>query len=235
MPGWCADRTHFEKVISICSDRRRCLAVDWPGHGESENPPGDFGDKDLVDAARVVIEKSGPKRLILAPTAHAGWIALELSRQLGERIHKIVLLDWLVLEPPPSFLEGLKGLQSRDSWRQVRDGMFSMWFSEAEDPDVAEGVQRDMGSYGYEMWSRAGREISAEYARYKTPLAAIDSLAKAPPVLHMYSIPKDEAFLTAQQGFAQTHPWFSVRRLDGKTHFPCLERPEVVAAALMAA
>ena len=89
-----------------------------------------------------------------------------------------------------------------------------------------------MGSYGYEMWSRAGREIGAEYARYHTPLRAMSELENPPPVLHLFSIPKDQAFLTEQQDFAKNHPWFRVRRLDGKTHFPSLECPEIVAAAI---
>lgn len=131
-----------------------------------------------------------------------------------------MLLDWLVLEPPAPFVEGLRGLQSREHWKQVHDALFSMWLSEAGDSKIVDQVQRDMGSYGYEMWSRAGREIEAEYARYQTPLRAMSELRNPPPILHLFSIPKDQAFLAQQQDFAEDHPWFKVRRLDGKTHFP---------------
>ena len=96
------------------------------GHGESERPDRDFGDGGLVDVEEAVIERSKGTRVIPVSTAHAGWVALELRRQLGERIEKLVLLDWLVLEPPAPFLEGFGGLQSPDHWKQVRYGLFSV-------------------------------------------------------------------------------------------------------------
>jgi hypothetical protein len=49
-------------------------------------------------------------------------------------------------------------------------------------------------------------------------------------VRHLYAEPKDPAFLAAQQDFARTHPWFTVRRLDtAHTHFPMLEQPADLA------
>jgi pimeloyl-ACP methyl ester carboxylesterase len=232
MPGWCANRTHFGELVSICAPQRRCLVIDWPGHGESGTPDSDFGDKDLIDAAKAVIEKSKATRVIPVSTAHAGWVAIELRRQLSERIDKIALLDWLVLDPPAPFLEGLRGLQSPNHWKQVRDALFATWLSEIGDAKIIDQVQRDIGSYGYEMWSRAGREIGAEYTRFQNPLRAMSELRNPPPILHLFSIPKDEAFLAEQQNFAKNHPWFKVRRLDGKTHFPSLECADVVAAEI---
>jgi len=63
--------------------------MDWPGHGESGTPSKDFGDTDLVDAAKAVIQKSGSQSVIPISTAHAGWVAIELRHQLGERIEKL--------------------------------------------------------------------------------------------------------------------------------------------------
>ena len=79
------------------------------------------------------------------------------------------------------------------------------------------------------MWSRAGREIEADYDRFQSPLKALDGLVKPPRVLHIYSIPKDDAFLYALEQFAIDHSWFKVHRLDGATHFPALEDPQAVA------
>ncbi|MEM4495617.1 MAG: hypothetical protein QXE96_07480 [Candidatus Caldarchaeum sp.] len=66
--------------------------------------------KELVEAAISVVSKSGARRIVTVSTAHAGWFAIELRRQLREKIDKLELLDWLVHEPPPPFLEALKGL-----------------------------------------------------------------------------------------------------------------------------
>ena len=57
----------------------------------------------------------------------------------------------------------------------------------------------------------------------------MEKLEHPPRVHHIFSIPKDEAFLRDQQKFAKEHSWFSVQRLDGYTHFPALEDPRTVA------
>ncbi|GBC71606.1 1H-3-hydroxy-4-oxoquinaldine 2,4-dioxygenase [Candidatus Calditenuaceae archaeon HR02] len=229
MAGWCDNRTQYRDLVPHCSSRTRCLVIDWPGHGESETPAGDFGEKELVAAAISVIEKSGARRIATVSTAHAGWIAIELRRQLHETIQKLVLLDWLVLEPPQPFLEALKGLQSREHWEQVRETLFSMWLSGIVDDRIVQHVRREMGSYGFEMWARAGREISASYDRFGSPLKALKELEHPPQVLHLFSLPKDDDYLKAQIEFTKDHQWFSVHRLDTKTHFPALEDPKTVS------
>ena len=47
-------------------------------------------------------------------------IAIELRRRLGDRIAKLMLVDWLVQAPPP-FLRVLEANQSPDRWSIARD------------------------------------------------------------------------------------------------------------------
>jgi hypothetical protein len=54
-------------------------------------------------------------------------------------------------------------------------------------------------------------------------------------VRHLYAEPGDGAFLTAQQDFARSHSWFTVRRPDAaRTHFPILECPAGLASDVIA-
>ena len=107
-----------------------------------------------------------------------------------------------------------------------------MWIGGSTHEGILDFIRNDMGSYGTDMWARAGREIGAAYAREGNPLEALAALRPPPAVLHLYAVPKDEGYLAAQQGFAKDHPWFQVRRLDTLTHFPTLESPQTVAAAV---
>jgi len=229
MSGWCAPRTYYKDLIALCSSNRRCLVVDWPGHGDSQLPAKDFGEEELVEAARAVLAKSKVRRVVPVAAAHSGWIAIELRRQLGEMVPELVLLDWLVLKPPQEFMGALKGLQTREHWQEVRDALFKGWLSENPNAKIAEYVQKEMRTFGYEMWSRAGREIEKSYDRYQSPLKALEELERPPRVHHIFSIPKDEAFLRDQEKFAEEHSWFRVQRLDGHSHFPALEDPQTVA------
>jgi hypothetical protein len=58
-------------------------------------------------------------------------IAIELRRRLGARIPKLVLLDWIVLDPPPQFIAALKALQDRKGWQETRYQLFAMWLDGA--------------------------------------------------------------------------------------------------------
>jgi pimeloyl-ACP methyl ester carboxylesterase len=232
LTGWCADRTAFQDVPQRVSATRRALVVDWRGHGESERPAGDFGTDGLVLDALAVIQASGAREVIPVALSHAGWVALELRRRLGARVPKLVLLDWIVLEAPPPFLQALAGMQSPARWRATVDAIFGLWLHGVDNAKVSRFVREGMGSYGFDMWSRAAREITAAYAKAGSPLKALAALDPPAPVLHLYAQPEDPAYLAAQQQFAAEHPWFQVSKLDARTHFPMFEVPADMAAVI---
>jgi pimeloyl-ACP methyl ester carboxylesterase len=228
LPGWCATRAAFRPLYPYLE--RRVLAVDWRGHGGSDAATADFGAAELVEDAMAVISASGARRVIPLATAHAGWVAIELRKRLGaERVPAIVLVDWMVLGAPPPFVGGLRALQDAQQWQAVRDRLFAMWTQGVSSPEVHQFV-RSMGELGFDMWSRAGREIEKAFAAQPVPLAALDALAC--PTLHVYAQPADPGFLAAQEEFARSHSWFSVRRVTAHSHFPTIEAPGDVAAAL---
>jgi pimeloyl-ACP methyl ester carboxylesterase len=232
MPGWCGSRAVFDKLAPKCAERRRALTLDWRGHGQSEAADGDFGAEALVEDALSVIEASGAKQVAPVALSHAGWIAIELRRRLGARVPKLVLLDWIILDAPPPFLGALRSLQDPAQWQQMREQLFSMWLHDLEMPALTDYVRKDMGSYGFEMWSRAGREIALAYAKAGNPLQALAALDPPPPVLHLYAQPEDPGYLAAQEAFSAANPWFRVARLPAKSHFPLLETPIEMATAI---
>lgn len=232
MPGWCGSRVVFDRLAARCAGWRRTLAFDWRGHGRSEASAGDFGSSDLVDDAIAVIEASGAKQIMPVALSHAGWIAIELRRRLGSRVSKLVLLDWIVLEAPPPFLGALEALQDPTRWQQTREQLFSIWLHGLDIPELTRYVRDDMGSYPFEMWARAGREISAAYANAGSPLSALAHLDPPVPVVHLYAQPDDFGYFAAQQAFSAAHPWFQVSKVQAHSHFPLLEAPDEMAITI---
>ena len=169
------------------------------------------------------------ERVIPVALAHSGWIALELRRRLGSAVPGIVLVDWLVCEPPQAFLAALRALQRESDWQAARDGLFSKWLQGVEHPRLQEFVSHDMGSHGFGMWSRAGSAIERAYATYRSPLAALSAIRPPVPVLHLYAQPEDAEFLGLQQTYAREHSSFRVRKLAARSHFPMFEVPETMA------
>lgn len=232
LAGWCSNRTVVETLMQRCSRHRRCLSLDWRGHGESEKPEGDFGASELVSDALSVIRASGVERVIPVALAHSGWVALQLRRELGSRIPRIILLEWLVLGAPPPFLVALDGMQSPQHWRATVDAIFELWLRNVENPALEHFVRDEMGAYGFDMWSRAAREIARAYGKEGSPLVALEKFDPSLPVLHLYAQPQDESYLDAQQDFAATHPWFSAKRLRARSHFPMFEVPDEIAGEI---
>jgi pimeloyl-ACP methyl ester carboxylesterase len=233
LPGWCANRTVFQNLVPLCAEHRRVLALDWRGHGESGAPEADFGSDELVEDALSVIQGSGAGRIVPVALSHGGWIAIELRRRLGTRVEKLVLLDWIIMmQPPREFFEGLEGMQSSERWRETVERIFSVWLGGVDNPALIGFVQREMGSYGFDMWSRAAREISNAYADLGIPIQILSSLDPPLPVLHLYAQPDNPGILAAQQLFAASHSWFTVRRLNARSHFPMYEVPGEMAKAI---
>lgn len=225
LPGWCASRAAFIELASRLARSHRVLSMDWCGHGGSGSNGADFGAADLVEDALTVIQASGAQSIVPVATAHAGWVAIELRRRLAERVPAIVLVDWIVTDPPPPFLGALSAMQDSAQSLHVRDQLFAMWTAGVEHAEVLRYVREDMGSYPATMWARAGREIAGAYAAAGSPLQALASLASPPRVLHLYAQPADPGYFAAQEAFSAEHPWFTVRRLDARSHFPTIEVP----------
>jgi pimeloyl-ACP methyl ester carboxylesterase len=233
LPGWCETKATFGRVTHALGRAHRVIALDWRGHGKSAAAGGEFGHAELVEDALAVIRTTGVGTVIPVAVSHAGWVALELRRRLGERVPRLVLLDWLLGTTPKAFRELLTALQDRSVWLTTREALFRRWIADCRVPHVIRHIREEMGSYGFEMWSRAARAVEAAYGD-GTPLEALARVSPPCPTLHLYSQPRDPALLALQQDFARANKWFSVERLDTRSHFPALEAPETVVQAILA-
>jgi pimeloyl-ACP methyl ester carboxylesterase len=232
LPGWCENKTTFARITHALGRAHRVIALDWRGHGKSASSGAEFGQEELLEDALAVIRATSVGPFVPVAVSHAGWLALELRRRLGERVPKLVLLDWMVGTPPPEFRSVLAALQDRERWLEMRGEMFRFWIGSGESAVVARHVREERGSFGFEMWARAAREIERAYLG-PTPLEALAKLDPPAPTLHLVT-PRDAGDLAAQQEFARAHKWFRVERLATTSHFPALEAPEAVAAAILA-
>ncbi len=142
------------------------------------------------------------------------------------------MIDWILTEPSQSFLAALKGMQDPYRWRITVEDIFSLWLQDVDNPRLINFVHQVMGSYGFDMWARAAREIGRAYAESVSPLSVLSLLRPPVPVLHIYAQPHDPNYHTVLQEFASSHPWFSVYRLEAHSHFPMFEVPDEMVTAI---
>ncbi len=231
LTGWCSSRARWARAASLLAADRRVVSFDWRGHGESAPAREDFGAAELVEDALTVVAAAGLQSFVVCSASHSGWVAIELRRQLGDRVRAIVHLDWMVTEPPPPFKELISELQSEQRWSHARDILLRTWQAGDERPEISEAISV-MAQQDAAMWMRSGREIEAAYRVHGSPLRALSELRSPPRVLHLYGQPASDEYLAAQEQFAAEHTWFTVRRNAVRTHFSMLEEPEQTASAI---
>lgn len=229
--GWCSTRARWSAVAQLCARRRRVVSTEWRGHGDSDPAPGDFGLEEMVEDVLAVADDAGLERFVPCAASHSGFVAIELRRRFPERVPMLVHADWYVIPPPPPYRAVLEQLTTEDGWPEARDTLFRIWKAGVDAPEIDAALDV-MREHGADMWMRSGREIAAGYARVESPAEAWSSLDPQPPVLHVYGQPADPAFLAAQEELAAAHPWFTVRKLPGVTHFAMIETPAEVAGAI---
>jgi pimeloyl-ACP methyl ester carboxylesterase len=231
LTGWCSSRERWAKAAPLLAEHRRVVSFEWRGHGESRAAAGDFGTAEMVQDALSVIDAAGVETVIPCSASHSGWVAIELRRRLGKRVPAIVHLDWMVQEPSGAYMDLISELQDPDRWPHARDTLFDIWRAreKSEAIDAAIEVMRCQSA---EMWMRSGREIEASYRRAGSPLRALSAFPAVPAVMHLYGQPATPEYLDAQQRFAKEHAWYSVCRLDARTHFSMIEAPAEVASVI---
>jgi pimeloyl-ACP methyl ester carboxylesterase len=236
LPGFTNDHTIFEPLVERLSADHRVLVMDWRGHGKSQASDRDFGFAEMAGDAVVVIQDSGAHSVIPIGQGQLPWVAVELRRRLGERVPKMVASSWPVISArgnplAPRFLGAMEAVQDEARWRETAEQVVTMFVGGAP-ASVQTQIRNQMLSHGYEMWSRAGREISNIFAREGDPLTALSKLSPPVPVLHVYAQPPAPEYLSAQESFAREHPWFHVCRLEAASQFSTLEEPDETAAVI---
>ncbi|ERG69238.1 hypothetical protein HMPREF9336_04382 [Segniliparus rugosus ATCC BAA-974] len=135
-------------------------------------------------------------------------------------------------EAPPDFLEGVRAFQNHDTWQASRTRFLHAWLAGSDNAAVKRHIRDEMGGFGFDVWARAGRVIETAYRAWGSPMERMLRLAEPRPVRHVFNGAAGSEDELLHERFHQEHPWFTYRRLDGKTHFPALELPEQVAGEL---
>jgi pimeloyl-ACP methyl ester carboxylesterase len=231
--GWCSNRGRWEPTVGLLARSRRVLNIEWRGHGDSDPAPADFGLEEMIEDVLAVADDAGVERFVPCAASHSGFVAIELRRRFPDRVPLLVHVDWYVIPPPPPYRAVLEQLTTEDGWPEARDTLFRIWKAGVDAPEIDAAIDA-MRGHDAEMWMRSGREIAAGYETVGTPTDAWAAFDPPVRVLHAYGQPDAPEFLAAQEAYAAAHSWFTVRKLQGVTHYAMIETPAELAAEIEA-
>ena len=161
-------------------------------------------------------------------------MALKVAETLGkQRVPAVLLLDLIMTDAPPQFVEALRAIQNKDTWQTALAALMQGWQASTKKPRMLEARTKNSGGFGFDMWSRSCREVETAYFTWGNPMKRMEAIADPPLICHAFSHPKAPEYSTVHEEFSVNHPdWFSFVRLHGETHFPGIEIPESVALVL---
>jgi len=89
------DHHDFDAIVPTLSTQFRTIAVDWPGHGESDmfDPPSSAGALRMCDALEDVVDALHLPPAVFLGNSVGGTASLRLAVQKPERVRALVLVD----------------------------------------------------------------------------------------------------------------------------------------------
>jgi pimeloyl-ACP methyl ester carboxylesterase len=121
----------WNAALAACADRRRAVAIDLRGHGNSSAPTtGDYSVAGCADDVLAVIDALALGPIVLVGHSYGTFVTIEVAARRPDAVSRLILVD-----PPGDFtrlsaeeretqlVPFLESLQS-DRWHSVVEGAF---------------------------------------------------------------------------------------------------------------
>lgn len=137
--GWTCDLSSWAAQVPALSKKYRVLALDLPGHGQSDSPKdGKFSMDLFARAVEAVRAEAGTDKIVLVGHSMGAPVIRQYARLYPQHVAALVAVDGpLDMRQFPEFkppsLTGAEGLK-------VREGMIRGMFTPQTSPDVQKKV-----------------------------------------------------------------------------------------------
>jgi pimeloyl-ACP methyl ester carboxylesterase len=216
-------------------------SFDQRAHGDSEAPPHPFSWDDLAqDALAVVSDVDGPI-IGVGHSSGAALLALAEQAQPG-RFAGLILIEPIIFPPPHRRFDesplASATLRRRYRFRTPADarlnyegkGPFARWRPEALDAYLEGGLRRE----GDVFVLKCDPADEAEFYKTGATHRAWEGLGELkPPIALLAGADSDTHPQTFLDALAEQMPDPDVVVVEGATHFLPMERPDVVADAVV--
>jgi pimeloyl-ACP methyl ester carboxylesterase len=101
--GWMMSHYYFRPIVGALAADHDLIALDLPGHGESDRPAPEAFPYDLASYGALldeILERLGVARADVLGASMGGGAALSLAARYPERVARLVLIGAAVYAPP---------------------------------------------------------------------------------------------------------------------------------------
>lgn len=147
--GWTHDHTYLQPQFEHFARHHRTVAVDLPGHGESDKPDRMYSIQSLADDLAWLVYELGLRQPVVVAHSMGGAIGLDLAGRYLDRVSAAILLDPPVFVPPhiqDALTPITAALRSPDFRQTQRAFVASTSFLPTDDVDRKERIIEHMAS-----------------------------------------------------------------------------------------
>lgn len=215
--GWTMNVDNWRDNAAHLAKRNRVIAVDLPGHGQSDKPQTTYSMEFFARAVEAVMRDAKVKRGVLVGHSMGTPIARQFYRKYPQKTLGIVIADGS-LRPfgnkamLDQLIAGLRSPQYRDSLNQMFNMMMGGLSAEAKQRIASSSLNTPQNVLVSAMEGMADASIWGE-DQVTVPVLAI--MAKNP-----FYPPNVE------QSFRQIAPNMEFHMWDGVGHFVMMEKPK---------
>ncbi|HWS56655.1 MAG TPA: alpha/beta hydrolase [Pyrinomonadaceae bacterium] len=223
--GWTCDWTFWRAQIPAFSKNVRVIALDLPGHGESERPAekSAYTMDSFARAVEAVMRDAKVRRAVLVGHSMGAPVVRQFYRLFPEKAAGLVFVDgalWSLV--PPAMADQILGSMRAD-YEKVRgpmlEGMLRPMRSDAERERVRAAMTRTPAHVAVAAMEGMMDEANWKEDAIKVPALVV--LARSP------FWPAD-----AEQRFRRLAPELDFLMWDGVSHFLMMDRPAEFNLAL---
>ncbi|MDR0530442.1 MAG: alpha/beta hydrolase [Oscillospiraceae bacterium] len=210
--GWGVDCSLFRPLMQLLSKQYRALALDFPGFGQSPEPPEPWCVDHYADLALAFLQALGISSCILLGHSFGGRVAIKLcARQLPSPVFpKVILVDAAGVKPTPT-----KQAVRRAKRYQIGKQLLTPF------PKLMERWRDRHGSADYKAASPMMREVLKRTV--SEDLTPLFPLVK-PPVLLIWGRGDTATPLSDGQLMERQMPNAGLAVLEQAGHFSFLEQ-----------
>ena len=223
--GWTCNMNHWRDQIPDFAKRNRVIALDLPGHGESDKPQIAYTMDLFADAIDAVMRDAKVEHAVIVGHSMGAPVARQFYRKYPQKTLGIVLVDggWRLFgtkELREQFLAMFRGPNYKEAGAQ----MFSQ-MTATMSPEERERVKSTFSSTPQYVLVSAMESMTQEslYGPDKVNVPVFAILAKSP-----FWVPDTEQY------FRSLAPDFELQWWEGVGHFLMMERPKQFNEAVIA-
>lgn len=213
-----SDARAWERQLERFGSERRCIAIDYPGYGESDFIAG-ATRQTFAEAALAVLDAMGEARAHVCGLSLGGVVAIAMAAAAPERIRSLVLADTFALHPEgAAILQRSLAGAAELGMRGLADARADALLAQPADPHVRGEVVETMARIDPAAYRLAAEAVWLADQRHQAAHLRC-------PTLVLYGSADRITPPDLSEELKQLIPGAGLVEIAGAGHLPNLEQP----------